>query len=179
MAGYKLNTGSANLRQASSDAAITATSTNVNTGVIQAGGSDGSKLNTTGKQTETLQDKYGSQLVVNANATGVGRSTGDVVEFDTSYTMSLEDVSVGSVERPKINGTKTVKVIQVESAVRAGHWNIFTGQWDVAPTGVNNFGDFGTDQEIATSSNGRGLKGQFTYHTQSRVINDDYDPYNG
>ena len=179
---YNLNTSDPNLWQTSTDAAITDTSTNYNFGVVKAGGSDGDKLKTI-DVVETDQSLYGSQLIVGPNATGFGDASGAVMTPNSNYIMSLINVT-GDASQARLNETKAVNLVKTATAVRAGYWNIFSGEFTTPPSTGNNWAaltatGIGTDAEVQANSNGRGVKGQLTYAMPQAPVNDDYDQYSG
>lgn len=178
---YTLNAGSADFSKTTSTGAIVNADIVINGGTIKGGGGNGTNLKTI-DLVDGDQLKYGSQVVVTDNVTGSSITRGNEILANNQYSVMLTNVALAdNAESPKINETKAVRTSRVALAVKAGYWNIFTGEFDVAPTGVNDFAaaptGFGSDQEVSASSNGRGLKGQFTYATQGNPVNEDYDPF--
>lgn len=186
MANYKVF-ASNDVKQAQGGSAITSTSTVINGGVIKGGGgSNGSKLDVKGW---TLEDQslYGSQIATGTNL-AKGTTNGPVANQEVrtftiqGITQNIATVSSNVLrggsdpDRDKIANKTAVRTYKVATAVRAGYWNIFTGEFTTPPSTANDVSSFGTDHANSGSSNGRGLLGEGSYAGQSSITNFDYTP---
>lgn len=96
--------------------------------------------------------------------------------YDGSTTKTLMGSPASEYGRRKIHSMTSVRSKLVESAIRSGYWNIFTGKFDQAVVAQNDFSSFGSDDEIDSASDGFGLKGEFAYKYGSPVaVTGDYD----
>lgn len=65
---------------------------------------------------------------------------------------------------------ESYKVVKTATAIRAGHWNIYTGKWTINPTSTTE--NPGTDNAAAVS---RVAPGKLVYRTGARLpVRDDY-----
>ena len=80
----------------------------------------------------------------------------------------------GSTEPNRsVNAREAVRTVQTASAIRAGHWNEFAGDWDTDPTGVNDTAIFKLGIDSAYSGLGR-----VTYqYGGATPTNDDLDNF--
>jgi hypothetical protein len=81
--------------------------------------------------------------------------------------------SAGSFERRPINKLEALRTFRVATAIRAGYWNVYTGEWSTQPTSANDISDWGTDQAANPSYS---VPGELVYLDGSpNPILDDYE----
>lgn len=74
-----------------------------------------------------------------------------------------------------INKRESFKVSKIATAIRAGEWNIYTGEWGSPPTATT---ESPGDDHAATPT--RTIPGEFTYKLGQPIpVNDDYKAKNG
>ena len=65
----------------------------------------------------------------------------------------------------KSHSVKSIRTIKTKTAIREGNWDEVNGEFTVLPSESNDFGAMGVDD--VTQDNGRGLRGEFSFATQS------------
>lgn len=95
-----------------------------------------------------------------------------------TYNGSTTIDSIGSPgsdrNRRKVNSVASVRTKLIETAIRNGTWNIYSGVFETTPGTQNDFSAFGADDAVANDSENRGLKGEYAYRYGLTVSTGDY-----
>jgi hypothetical protein len=155
------------VKQADGSTAVTATSTNVNTGRAKGIGSLSTLLTNLGLY-RSNHDAYGSKVVELTNITEKALSTGTfaytVGSIIRRVTLKLSGVSNTALQtgasnfgqRRAIHQVVSVRSYLVATAIRAGSWTEYTAKWTTTGTAPTAQNDFSTMVTTNTDADGGG-----------------------
>jgi hypothetical protein len=160
-------------------------------------GSSSTKLDNV-NVTRTVDDVFGS-TVIDGDDTNKSLSSGTFAynnqspiakKVTTSLAGVANDVLRSGASTPRlvrsIHRQEKVRTTRYTTAVRAGYWNIYSGQWSTTPTtAVDAFWDNANDTTSATSTDqaaspSRSIPGELVYKTgKLEPVQDDYKSKTG
>lgn len=117
-----------------------------------------------------------------ANMTVNNYSMMKVVGTVHGQTTTALQAGASDYGRRSVHAITAIRTRKVATAIRAGYWNPFTGQFTTDPTLANDYADFDTDgtnvpdDEVKNIVSNYGVGGEFAYRNGTRsVITEEYD----